>query len=61
MKAIMNGQNVVAILDTGSSGVVSESCFWRLGLIQDGDIEFTITLSTDKNQKTRKIVKELEV
>ena len=39
MKALLNKQKVVAIIDTGSSGVViSESCFRRLGLVQDGEV-----------------------
>ena len=62
MKALLNKQKVVAIIDTGSSGVViSESCFRRLGLIQDGEVEFTITSATDTNQKHRKIIKEVEI
>ena len=44
MKALLNKQKVVAIVDTGSSGVViSKSCFRRLGLMQDGEVKFTIT------------------
>ena len=62
MKALLNKQKVVAIIDTGSSGVViSESCFRRLGLIQDGEVEFTITSATDTNRKHRKIIKEVEI
>ena len=52
LRACLNGQNVVAIVDTGSSRVVvSESCFQWLKLVHDGEIEFTITLATDTNQK----------
>ena len=62
MKALLNKQKVVAIIDTGSSGVViSESCFRRLGLIQDGEVEFLITSATDTNRKHRKIIKEVEI
>ena len=62
MKALLNKQKVVAIIDTGSSGVViSESCFRRLGLIQDGEVEFTFTSATDTNWKHRKIIKEVEI
>ena len=62
MKALLNKQKVVAIIDTVSSGVlVSESCFRRLGLIQDGEVEFTITSATDTNRKHRKIIKEVEI
>ena len=50
LRACLNGQNVVAIVDTGSSGVVvSESCFWRLKLVHNGEIEFTITSAADTN------------
>ena len=62
LRACLNGQNVVAIVDIGSSGVVvSESCFQRLKLVHNGEIEFTITLATDTNRKNRRIMKELEV
>ena len=62
MKALLNKQKVVAIIDTGSSGVViSESCFRILGLIPDGEVEFTITSATDTNRKHRKIIKEVEI
>ena len=37
MKALLNKQKVVATINTGSSGVmIYESCFRRLGLMQDG-------------------------
>ena len=50
LRACLNGKNVVAIVDTWSSGVVvSESCFRRLTLVHNGEIEFTITLATDTN------------
>ena len=50
LRACLNGQNVVVIVDTGSSGVVvSESCFRRLKLVHNGEIEFTITSATDTN------------
>ena len=62
LRALLNGQNVVAIVETRSSGVVLlESCFWRLKLAHNGEIKFTITLATDTNWRTRKIMKELEV
>ena len=41
--------------------VISESCFRRLGLIPDGEVEFTITSATDTNRKHRKIIKEVEI
>ena len=53
LKALFSGQYVVAIIDTGSLGVViSESCLRRLGLIQDGEIKFTI--------KNEAAIKELQ-
>ena len=55
MKALINKQKVVAMIDTGSSGVViSESCFRRLGLMQDGEAELTITSATRYQPKTQK-------
>ena len=40
LQAILNGQNFVAIIDTGISGVVvSESCFQWLRLTKDGEID----------------------
>ena len=50
LRACLNGQNVVAIVDTGSSRVeASESCFCRLKLVHNGEIKFTIALATDTN------------
>ena len=58
----LNGQMVVAIVDTGSAGVViSKSCFDRLGLVSDDEVEFTITLATDTNKKLRKVLFGVEV
>ena len=57
MKALFNKQKEVRIIDTGSLGVViSESCFRRLGLMQDGEVEFKITSATDTNQKHSKVI-----
>ena len=62
MKAILNKQKVFAIINTGSSGmVISESCFRRLGLMQDGEVDLKITFATDANQKYRKFNKEVEI
>ena len=48
--AKVNGKPVVAIVDTGSDGVViSESCFERLGLKEDNEVEYTITSATGTN------------
>ena len=45
--AKVNGKPVVDIVDTGSAGVViSESCFERLGLKEDDEVEYTITSAT---------------
>ena len=42
--AKLNGLMVVAIVDTGSAGVVIlKSCFDWLGLVNDNEVEFTIT------------------
>ena len=50
LRACLNGQNVVAIVDTRSSRVVvSKSCLWRLKLVHNGEIEFTIILATNTN------------
>ena len=52
-----NGQMVVAIVNTGSAGVViSKSCFDWLRLINDNEVDFTITLATDTNKKVRKVM-----
>ena len=48
LKAMINNWGVVAIFDTGSSGVViSKSCFKRLGLVQDREVNFKITSATN--------------
>ena len=50
MKALLNKQKAVAMIDTGSSGVVIfEGCFRRLGLMQDKEVEFKTTSATDTN------------
>ena len=55
--AKLNGKMVVAIVDTGSAGVViSKSCFDWLGLVNDNDVEFTITLTTDTNKRVQKVM-----
>ena len=60
--AKLNGQMVVAIVNTGSAGVViSKSCFDWLGLVSDNEVEFTITLATDTNKKVRKVMFGVEV
>ena len=62
MKALLNKQKELAIIDIGSSGVViSKSCFRRLSLMQDGEVEFAITSATDNNRKHRKVIKEVEI
>ena len=49
VQAKLNSHTVVAIVDTGSAGVVfSKSCFDQLGMVKDEELEFTITLATDK-------------
>ena len=60
--AKVNGKPVVAIVDTGSAGVViSESCFERLGLKEDDEIEYTITSATSTNKKLRKVLFGVEI
>ena len=51
------GKPVVTIVDTGSAIVViSESCFERLGLKEDNEVEYTITSATGTNKKLRKVL-----
>ena len=55
--AKLNEQMVVSIVDTGGAGVViSKSCFDQLGLVDDNEVEFTITLATDTNKKAQKVM-----
>ena len=55
MQAKLNGQMVEIIVYTGSAGVVIlKSCFDWLGLVNNNEVEFTITLATDTNKKVRK-------
>ena len=45
VQAKLSSHAVVAIVDTGSAGVViSKSCFDQLGMVKDEEVEFTITL-----------------
>ena len=56
------GHAFVAIVDTGSAGVViSKSCFDHLGLAGDDEVEFTITSATDTNKKVRKVLFSLKI
>ena len=60
--AKLNGLMVVAIVYTGSAGVViSKSCFDWLGLVSDNEVEFTITSATNTNKKVRKVMFGVEV
>ena len=55
--AKVNGRAVVAIVNTGSAGVVIlESRFERLGLAGDDEVEYTIISATDSNKKFRKFL-----
>ena len=57
IRAKVNGKPVVAIVDTGSAGVViSESCFVRIGLKEDNEVEYNITSATCTNKKLRKVL-----
>ena len=52
MPAKLNGQMFVAIVNTGSAGVVIlKSCFDWLGLVNDNELEFTNTLATDTKKR----------
>ena len=52
----------MAIVDTGSAGVViSESCFERLGLKEDDEVEYTITLALGTNKKLREVLFGVEI
>ena len=53
---------MVAIIDTGLSGVVlSEVCVSRLNLKPDDEVDFSITSATESAKKKRKIFFSLEV
>ena len=53
---------VVAIVNMGSAGVViSKSCFDWLRLVNNDELEFTITLAMDTNKKVRKIMFSVEI
>ena len=53
----LNGHAIVAIVDTGSAGVViSKSCYNHLWMNCDEEVEFTITSATDTNKKLRKVL-----
>ena len=58
----VNGKPVVAIVDTRSAEfVISESCFERLGLKEDDEVEYTITSATGTNKKLRKVLFGVEI
>ena len=55
--ANLNGQMVVAIVNTGSAlAMILKSCFDWLGLVNDNEVKFTITLAMDTNKKVRKVM-----
>ena len=55
--AKVNGRLVAAIVNTRSAGVmILESCFERLGLVGDNEVEYTITSSTNTFKKLRKVL-----
>ena len=57
-----SAESVVAIVSTGSAGVViSESCFERLGLAGNDEAEYTITSATDTNKKLRNVLFGVEI
>ena len=60
--AKVNDKAVVAIVDTGSTGVViSKSCFERLGLVGDDEVEYTITSATITNKKLSVVLFGVEI
>ena len=58
----MNGKPVVAFVDTGSAEVIiSESCFEKLELKGDNEVEYIITSATYTNRKLRKVLIGVEI
>lgn len=59
---MVNGFPIVAIFDTGSSGVViSKLCIRRLGLVPDDEVEFNITSATNSSKKICKLFHQLKI
>lgn len=62
LPACIEGKSVIAVIDTGCSGVViSQGCFERLKLKEDDSVEFTLTSAVDTVKKSRKVFKGLEI
>ena len=58
----LNGHTIVAIVNTGSAGVViSKSCYNCLRMNCDEEVEFTVTSTTDTNKKLRKVLSVLRL
>ena len=57
ISAKVSGEPVVAIVNTGSAGVViSDICFERLGLVGDEEEEDIISSAMDTNKKLRRVL-----
>jgi len=62
VKASIGEVEVVAIVDTGSSGVVvSESCVSCLNLVPNDEVEFSVTSATNSTKKLRKLFYNLSI
>ena len=60
--AKVNGVPLIAIFNTTSTGVrILESCFERLGLVGDNEVEYTITFATNTNKNFRKVLFGVEI
>ena len=62
LKVKVNGKNVTAILDTGSSGIfISEHFFKQISIKEDKEVKFAILLATQNSKKKRKLIFNLKV
>ena len=62
VKVLLRDNKVVAIVDTGSSGiVVLETYVQRLNLIPDNEVKFSITLATNSTKKNCKLFYDLKI
>ena len=62
VKAVVNGNVVSAIVDTGSSGVVlSELCIKKFGLTPNEEVEFKISTASATSTKKRPVFHNLKI
>ena len=60
LKALLNNQKVIIIINTVCSGVViSKNCFRRLGIVQNREVNLQPHLSLMPTEKTGKISMKL--